>query len=101
MATVPPLRLPRNPETAFDRDLVRSLDDALGSVVQQVNAAAQGRFSAMSATSATAPTIPGQTGDFIENSSKEVLGTSGSQYIVLGWRYVEDAWREITELTDG
>jgi hypothetical protein len=94
-------RLPTTPQTAFEREMVNGVTDITRAYGQQINLAAEGRIAQYVSATDTAPGGTGAQGDFAPNKAPVVLGSPGSQYIVLGWRYVGTAWIEVTELTDG
>lgn len=101
MSTVPEPRLPSNPQTPFERDLVRALDIILRDHARAINLGGAGKI-AWTSASDTAPTAAGSKGDTVRNLTPTVLGTEGSQYIIDGWRYGDDdLWHEISHLTDG
>jgi hypothetical protein len=101
MARVGIPHLPRGASTAFEKELVRSLDTILRNHAQAINQNASGRLSSWTASSDVAPTAPGSPGDTVRNTNPAVIGTEGSRYIVDGWRFGDDdTWHEITHLTD-
>jgi len=102
MGTVKATRLPTNPATPFERELLRTVGIILREHELAINQSATGKLSAWSAASATIPTLPGSIGDTVRNTNTTVLGSIGSQYIIDGWRYGDDnVWHEISHLTDG
>jgi hypothetical protein len=101
MGTVRKPRLPTG-TTPFEKELVRVLTRTLEEFARAINQSATGKLSAWTASSDTAPTLPGKPGDTIRNTNPTVLGTEGSQYIIDGWRCGDDGlWHEISHLTDG
>jgi len=102
MGTVSEPRLPTNPTTPFEQELLRVTQIILRDHAQAINQAATGRLSAWSASASTKPVMPGSIGDTVRNTNTTVLGSVGSQYIIDGWRYGDDnVWHEISHLTDG
>ena len=102
MGAVTDPRLPTNPATPFERELLRALQIILREHAQAINQIASGKLAAWSAASDTAPTAAGSIGDTVRNSNPTVLGLPGSQYVIDGWRYGDDeTWHEISHLTDG
>ena len=73
-------------------------------VARKVNAIASGRFSALENTGTAAPTAGtwGQ-GDYIANSNPTELGSTGSKYVIQGWKAVAGGtpgtWVEVRTLT--
>lgn len=101
MNPVPTPGLPTNPEGGFEIALIRTLSDLLGRYARAINILAGGGLDG-TVSSATIPTTAGSIGDIVRNSAPAVLGTAGSQYILIGWIYGSDSvWHTITHLTDG
>lgn len=102
MGTIPTqARLPTQPDTSFARALVRALAEHQREVATQVNNQATGKLAAFASATGTAPaSTTAAPGDFAPNNNPIAFGSPGSRYIVLGWRFVEGAWLEVTELVD-
>lgn len=66
--------------------LVKSLMQVLPGFAKQINAVSEGRVTG-SYNAATAAPVSGlhQQGDYIRNSTPQVLGAAGSRYVVKGW----------------
>jgi hypothetical protein len=60
---------------------------------QQVNRISSGSINGSTTASTSQPPSPSATiyaaGDYIRNTAPQVLGTSGSQYVVKGWLCVQ------------
>lgn len=101
MPNIPQLPKLPAPTTPYERELNRVLSEYLRQIAATINNLSQGSLAAFTATSDTAPTLPGKQNDYIQNTAKEVLGTEPAQYVILGWIYADDAWLEVTAQTDG
>lgn len=80
--------------------LLQQLTDRMRDMVRQVNALSEGKQVANHAAMTSAPS--GGTwavGDFILNSNPVEAGSTGSKYIVHGWRYLATGWVQCRYLT--
>ena len=97
LATV---RLPKNTQSAFDRDLLVALTRQLDDIVRQINAMSEGVFVSIGRVATEAPAEPGSPGDFVKNAARTVLGMPGARYILDGWEYTAaDGWEQRIFLT--
>lgn len=84
----------------------QSLQDTLNKVVDQLNNLSDDKITANTSAYTAAPIGPNQPytqGDFIKNVNVSVLGTAGSQYVILGWVCVKSGapgtWVQCRTLT--
>lgn len=79
--------LPTNPESAYDRQLNKSLLDYLRKLVNKLNGIASGVASHMADNAATAAPTTGTyaQGDFVANSNRVEAGSASSKYVLMGW----------------
>lgn len=100
---VPEPILPRNPDTAYLRELVFALTAYLRRLSAKTNAIGAGSISGYEAATAAPTTGTYARGDFILNSQPAELGSAGSKYIVHGFRCVSGGtpgtWVEVRTLT--
>jgi hypothetical protein len=103
LQTPPQLPSPR-PNDKFSGDLVSAVKTIFGNIIGQVNNLTEGSVSAVqNAQSAIPTTGTYQQGDSILNSTPSVLGSPGSQYVVMRFLCVAGgtpgAWVECRALT--
>lgn len=85
MAKISKLSISQNDFASFRK----VIQDTLNNVIDQLNNISAGQLAATTnaftgpPTSATA--VPYAQGDYVKNSAPTVLGTAGSQYVILGW----------------
>lgn len=81
------MRLDPLPRFPADQSLwERKLTDLFRATAQQVNDLTEGRISAVTNASSSAPTAgTWKQGDFVRNSAPAEAGTAGSKYVVTGW----------------
>lgn len=68
--------------------LVRQLNQLLKEIGTQLNQLSEGQVVAVYNAATAAPTgsaVNYNQGDFIRNLTPSVLGTAGSQYVIMGW----------------
>lgn len=68
--------------------LIRHLNEEWRSAITQLNQLSEGQINAATNAAPAPPTgsvVNYNQGDFIRNSAPTVLGTAGSQYVVMGW----------------
>ena len=65
---------------------LKSLKKAVDSIVQQLNQLTEGYIVCVTNAQTTAPSSGDyQPGDFVKNSDRSELGSSGDKYILDGW----------------
>lgn len=86
--------------------LIRHLNAEWRNAITQLNQLSEGQINAANNAATAAPTgaaVNYNRGDFIRNSAPSVLGTAGSQYVLMGWVCVASGapgtWAESRTLT--
>ena len=84
--------LPVNPESAYDKQLNRTLIDFLRKLITKVNGIASGAIAhrADNASSAMPTTGTWSKGDFVANSAPVEAGAATAKYVVIGWIRLTD-----------
>jgi hypothetical protein len=89
MRLTPEAQLPRNPDSPYSKALDYALKMILRSLIQKLNALADGQISAIDNAATSAPTTGTyRQGDFIRNSTPTEQGVAGSKYVTEGWTCV-------------
>lgn len=83
------MRIPTDPRLPRSGDvpaLITRLYDLWRPMASQINNFVEGRISAATNASSSAPTSGMyQQGDFVRNSAPAELGSGGSKYVIEGW----------------
>lgn len=89
-------RLPQNSTSAFERELVTSLERTLREQAEALNALSAGLLAGVR-TASSAPTWSATPGDVVRHN-EAYMGTNvdGSKYVVYGWIYTVNAgWKQL------